>query len=59
MQFHSPSGVQAVPAAIAAPEPVVPVLAGAGADATGVDAAEGAAWAAAEVEAETAGAEVA
>ena len=27
MQFHSPSGVQAVPAAITAPEPVVPVLA--------------------------------
>jgi hypothetical protein len=39
MQFHIPSVVQAVPAAIADPEPVVPVLAGAGADAAGVEAA--------------------
>jgi hypothetical protein len=37
MQFHIPSVVQAVPAAIADPEPVVPVLAGAGA--AGVEAA--------------------
>lgn len=44
MQFHSPSVVQAVPAAMAEPVPVVPellplpVLAGAAEDATGVEA---------------------
>ena len=38
MQFQSPSDVQAVPAVIADPEPVVPELAGAGDDATGDDA---------------------
>jgi hypothetical protein len=38
MQFHIPSVAQAVPAAIAEPEPVVPVLAGVEADDTGVDA---------------------
>jgi hypothetical protein len=62
MQFHIPSVVQAVPAAIADPEPVVPVLAGVDADeawdgaaleATGL-AAEGAgAWEAAEAVAKT------
>jgi len=57
MQFHIPSVVQAVPAAIADPEPVVPVLAGTGAEATGVEAA-GAAGDAAGLEATTAGAEV-
>lgn len=36
MQFHIPSVVQAVPAVIAEPEPVVPVLAGLDPDATGV-----------------------
>lgn len=53
--------VHAVPAAIADPDPVVPVLAGVEADATGVDAAEGAACDAMELEAATdaAGAEVA
>jgi hypothetical protein len=55
MQFHIPSVVQAVPAAIADPEPVVPVLAGAGAgaDAAGVEAA-GAAGDAAGLDAEVA-----
>jgi len=41
MQFHIPSVVQTVPAAIADPEPVVPVLSGVEADATGVEAAAG------------------
>ncbi len=70
MQFHIPSVVQAVPAVIAEPEPVVPVLAGVDADATGVlgaapaglDAATGEAAgveAAALLGATTAGAEVA
>ena len=36
MQFHIPSVVQTVPAVIAEPEPVVPVLAGVDADCTGV-----------------------
>jgi len=62
MQFHIPSVVQAFPAVIAEPEPVVPVLAGVDADATGVlDAATGEATgveAAALLGATTEGAEV-
>jgi hypothetical protein len=42
MQFHIPSVVQAVPAVIAEPEPVVPVLAGVEAEEAGVEAAAGA-----------------
>ena len=38
MQFHIPSVVHAVPAVIAEPEPVVPVLAGVEAGETGVEA---------------------
>jgi len=61
MQFHIPSVVHAVPAAVADPDPVVPVLAGGEADATGVDAAGGAACDAMGLEAaaDATGAEVA
>jgi len=53
MQFHIPSVVHAVPAAIADPEPVVPVLAGVEADDAGVEAiCDGAASDAAGLEAE-------
>jgi len=62
MQFHIPSVVHAVPAVIAEPEPVVPVLAGVAAGETGVDATgagEPASCDAAALDGETTGAEVA
>ncbi len=62
MQFHIPSVVHAVPAVIAEPEPVVPVLAGVAAGETGVDATgagEAAGCDAAALDGETTGAEVA
>jgi hypothetical protein len=62
MQFHIPSVVHAVPAAIAEPEPVVPVLAGVEAGETGVEATgagELAGCDAAALDGEMTGAEVA
>jgi hypothetical protein len=62
MQFHIPSVVHAVPAVIADPEPVVPVLAGVEAGETGVEATgagEPAGCDATALDGETTGTEVA